>query len=225
MTEVLSYFQLFVDGLGVTLSIAALTLVISLSLALSLAVLRKRAPHWAKKWIDFYPMVLRGLPEFLLILVVFYGSTAALTWLSPEGSTVSPLWAGVFSLSFLYVSYFFEVFRSSLELVSRGEIEAGHAVGLTARQIFFQIEWPHMWRVALPSFGNLWMTLIKDTSLVSLIGLADLMRGAHVTAEATQKPFYAFLVASLIYLAITHFSLQIETFLNKRLNRSRAYGT
>src|SRR5689334_13842205 len=123
-----------------------------------------------------YVTAIRGIPQLLLILLVYFGSTVALTrvvsLISPSAGTVEipPYPAGVFALSLIFGGYAAEVFRGALQAIPTGQIEAGRAVGLNVLQIFWLIQCPQMLRLALPGLGNIWISTLKDTSLISIVG-------------------------------------------------------
>ncbi len=116
---------------------------------------------------------------------------------------ISQFWAGVMALSFAFGAYATETFRMAFQEIPKGQDEAGKAIGLKSSQIFWRIKMPQMWRLALPGLGNLFLVLLKDTALVSVVGLEDIMRQSVVAATATQKLFTFYLSAALIYLAMT----------------------
>jgi ABC-type arginine transport system permease subunit len=116
---------------------------------------------------------------------------------------VNPFIAGVLTIGFIFGAYMAESFRGGILAVSRGEIEAGYAFGMTPIKVFMRITLPAMVRHALPSFGNNWLVLTKTTALVSVIGLQDMVYNAAVAGGSTRKPFTFFLVAAFLYLLIT----------------------
>ncbi|MFB0963013.1 MAG: ABC transporter permease subunit, partial [Pseudomonas sp.] len=127
--------------------------------------------------------------------------------------------AGVLALGLCFGAYATEVFRGALLAIPRGHREAGLALGLSRPRILFRIVLPQMWRIAIPGLGNLFMILMKDTALVSVVGLDEVMRSAQVAVTSSKQPFTFFMVAAFIYLGLTVLSMLILHFLEKRANR------
>jgi His/Glu/Gln/Arg/opine family amino acid ABC transporter permease subunit len=161
---------------------------------------------------DAYTTVIRGVPELLVLLLLYFGGTVALTRLSERWGDggyveVNAFAAGVLALSLVFGAYAAEVFRGAILAVPRGQIEAARAVGMHPTLLFRRIMLPQVWRFALPGLGNLWLVLLKDTSLISVVGLDELMRKAYIGAGATREPFSFYLAAATIYLGLTVVSM------------------
>jgi histidine transport system permease protein len=124
--------------------------------------------------------------------------------------------AGVLTLGFIYGAYFTETFRGAFLAVPRGQLEAGSAYGMSGARVFTRILFPQMMRFALPGIGNNWQVLVKATALVSIIGLADVVKAAQDAGKSTFNMFFFILVAALIYLAITTASNLVLIWLEKR---------
>lgn len=162
-----------------------------------------------------YTTVVRGVPELLLVLLVYYGvptliQDAAAGMGHDLIMDLDPLVAGVATLGVIYGAFAAEVFRGAFLAVPRGQIEAARAAGMGPALTFRRVVLPQMWRFALPGLGNVWMVLIKATALVSVIQLEELMRSADIAARATRMPFTFFFVASLFYLGITVVSMAVQ---------------
>ena len=171
-----------------------------------------------------YTTIVRGVPELLLILLVYYGVlTLAQDVLGGFGYDVildlNPFVAGTLTIGFIYGAFATEVFRGAYLAVPKDQVEAAFAVGMNRILIFRRILLPQMWRFALPGLGNVWMVLIKATALISVIQLEELMRSADVAARATRMPFTFFFAASLIYLAITVVSMIVQQRAERWANR------
>jgi len=149
---------------------------------------------------------IRGLPELVVIFFVYFGGTLLLSKLLGHYTNVSSFAAGVLALALLFGAYASQVFRGAFLAISSGQIEAGRALGLNRQQIFFHIQLPQAWRYALPGLTNLWLVLLKDTALVSLIGLSDLMNEAQVASSTTHRPFTFYITAAVLYLLMTSIS-------------------
>lgn len=224
MFDLGGYGHLLLKGGLLTLKVGLFSMVIALSLGL-IAALFKLSKIWI---LDFtaglYTTVIRGIPELVLILLVYYGGpTLIQDFAAMMGRDVyvdlNPFFAGSMTIGFIYGAFATEVFRGAFMAVSRGQLEAARACGMSPFLSFRRIQMPQMWRFAIPGLGNIWMVLIKATALISVIQLPELMRNADVAARATRKPFSCFFMASLIYLLITILSLVFQQWAEKRANR------
>jgi polar amino acid transport system permease protein len=112
-----------------------------------------------------------------------------------------------------------EVLRGAFQSLSHGQVEAGLAIGMNRRQIFWRIKLPQVWRFALPGLGNLWINLLKDTSLVSVITLGELMRQSQIAVRTTKEPFFFFLLACAIYWVMCAVSEVVLEAMERRANR------
>jgi ABC-type arginine transport system permease subunit len=111
--------------------------------------------------------------------------------------------AGVIALGLCFGAYATEVFRGAMLAIPKGHREAGQALGMSKWRIFTKLIMPQMWRIALPGLGNLFMILMKDTALVSVIGLEEIMRHAQIGVTTTKQPFTFYMVAAIMYLGMT----------------------
>jgi len=152
-----------------------------------------------------FTTVIRGLPELLTLFIIYHGVglliNTTVKWLNPDAGFVelSPFVAGVVALGLVFAGYAAEVLRGAWQSLDKGQCEAAQAVGMTRFDTFRLIELPQMLRLALPGLGNLWINLLKDTALVSVIALNDLMRMTNIAVGATKKPFVFFVTVCLVY--------------------------
>ncbi|WP_019519572.1 ABC transporter permease [Faucicola boevrei] len=208
MLDLQGYGHLLLSGSVVTMKLALTSLVIGLILGLFGAIAKLSRFKVLQAIATAYTTFVRGIPELLSVLFIYFGGTMLLgAILSKFGYTkyveISQFWAGVMALSFAFGAYATETFRMAFQEIPKGQDEAGQAIGLNRRQIFWRIKMPQMWRLALPGLGNLFLVLLKDTALVSVVGLEDIMRQAVVATTSTQKPFTFYMTAALMYLAMT----------------------
>jgi histidine transport system permease protein len=216
---------LLLAGTWMTVKLAVLSLLVSVLLGL-LGASAKLSAHKALRIpAQVYTTLIRGVPDLVLMLLIFYSLQ---TWLSNltdamgwEYIEIDPFAAGVITLGFIYGAYFTETFRGAILSVPRGQLEAGTAYGLTRSQRFRYITFPQMMRYALPGIGNNWMVMLKATALVSLIGLADLVKNAQDAGKSTYQLFYFLVLAALIYLVIT----SLSNIVLRRLERRYSAGT
>lgn len=221
---------------GMTVGLALCALAVGLALAMLFAVWE--SAHWRPlAWLGTALVtLLRGLPEILVVLFIYFGASQLLLMLS-DGFTinlgvvqiplqmqidnfdVSPFLCGVIALSLLYAAYASQTLRGALKAVPLDQWESGQALGLSQAAIFFRLVMPQMWRHALPGLGNQWLVLLKDTALVSLISVNDLMLQTRSIATRTQEPFTWYLVAAAIYLVITLISQYLLRHIDRRATR------
>ena len=119
----------------------------------------------------------------------------------------------------IFGAYASETFRAAFQSVPKGQIEAGRAYGFTGLQCFRYIQLPQIWKVAIPGLGNLWQGSVKDTALVSIVGLDDLMRKTNQAAQTTREPFTFYMAASVMFLLVTLVSMALIAWLERRANR------
>jgi len=205
--------------LTIELCLASLAISMVLGIITALAKLsRVRAAHFIA---NAYTTIIRGIPDLVLMLLLFYGGQVFINQVGPmlgyDGYIdINPFMAGVSTIGFIFGAYMAETFRGAILAVPGGQMEAGYAYGMTRFQVFIRILMPQMVRHAIPGFGNNWLVLMKTTALVSIIGLKDMVRMAGLAAGATRMPFTFYLVVALIYLILTSISILILNRLNKR---------
>jgi octopine/nopaline transport system permease protein len=151
--------------------------------------------------------VIRGVPELLIILLIYFGGTALASKIVGRYVEVNAFTAGIIALSAVFGGYATEVFRGAIASIPAGQTEAAKSLGLNAFQRWTLVIAPQMLRLAMPAYGNLWISLFKDTALVSIIGLSDIMRVAFVGAGSFRAPLTFYLAASALYLSLTTITL------------------
>lgn len=189
-------------GAWLTIRLALATLPFGLVLGLAMALMRDSGRSVLRIPSNVFTTVFRGLPELLTLLLVYFGGQMLLARIFGE-MEVSAFIAGLVALGLVFAAYASEVFLGALRAVGRGQYEAGQALGLRPPAVFRLIILPQLIRLALPGLANLWLVLLKETSLVSVIALNDLLRQTSVAVRATKEPFLFYLVACLIYLAMS----------------------
>jgi polar amino acid transport system permease protein len=213
------------SGLGVTLSLAVATLPVGLLLGLLVAAVTIFGRPIPRALAVTFTTTIRGLPELLTLFIIYHGVGLGINSLlkgySPQSGyfELSPFLAGVLALGMVFGGYASEVLRGAWQALDHGQLEAAQALGVRRFTIFRLIELPQMLRLALPGLGNLWINLLKDTALVSVIALNDLMRMANVAVGTTKRPFVFFLVVCLIYWAICILFECCLARMEKRANR------
>lgn len=217
------YFLAILQGalLTVGVSLAALALSVLLGLIGASAKLSGRAIPVALA--TAYTTLVRGVPELVLMLLIYYGGTIGLnTLLEWSGSRrtvdINPFLAGVLTIGFIYGAYMTETFRGAILSIPKGQMEAAWAFGMGRTKTFLRITAPQMVRYALPGFTNNWLVLIKATALVSLIGLQEMTYLAKQASSATREPFTFFLFAAALFLLYTSASLWLLRKLEHRFS-------
>ncbi|MGX0878575.1 His/Glu/Gln/Arg/opine family amino acid ABC transporter permease subunit [Roseovarius sp. MBR-154] len=212
MPDLQGYGSLLIDGLMMTLGVAIASMIGALILGLAAAAGKLFAPKAGRVLIEGYTTVVRGVPELVLLLLIYYGlPTLVQDTLGGMGHDVTlainPFVAGIGTLTLIYAAFACEVYRAAYLAVPPGQREAALALGLSSMVTFRKVELPQMMRYALPGLGNVWMVLVKATALISIIQLPELMRNADIAARSTQQPFTFFFMACLLYLSITLVSM------------------
>ena len=215
------YGAVILEGAGLTLQLALSSMALAIVLGLIGVSLRLSPVRWLAMVGDLYSTVIRGIPDLVLILLIFYGGQGALNTIAPmlgheDYIDLSPLAAGIGTLGFIFGAYLSETFRGAFMAIPKGQAEAGLAYGMSHSKVFFRILVPQMIRLAIPGFTNNWLVLTKATALISLVGLQDMMFLAKQAGDATSQPFTFFLAVAAIYLLITSVSLLALRLLEKR---------
>ncbi len=210
-------------GTWMTLKLSLAAVCVGLLLGL-LGAIAKTSKYAALRFLGgTYTTIVRGVPETLWVLMIYFGTVSGLNALGDlfgkPDLALSPFAAGTLALGLCFGAYATEVFRGALLSIPRGHREAGQALGLSPGRIFWRIVLPQIWRVALPGLGNLYLILLKDTALVSLITLDEIMRKAQVASNATKEPFTFYMTAAAIYLSLTVVIMVALHFLERRAGR------
>ncbi|MCP4118986.1 MAG: ABC transporter permease [Desulfobacteraceae bacterium] len=218
------YGPLLLKGAKLTIIVAAGAMVIAILLGLVAALCKLSKLKVPAMLAEIYTTVIRGIPELVLILLVYYGAPTLIQDLAAFFGKevyieIKPMAAGILTIGFIYGAFATEVFRGAFIAVPKGQIEAARACGMGPVLTFRRILLPQMWRFAIPGLGNVWMVLIKATALVSVIQLPELMRNTDLAARNIHKPFTCYFAASLLYLAITILSMVFQQWAEKRANR------
>ena len=197
------YTLSLVQASWMTIQLACTSLLVGLVLAVIFAC-GEMSRRVAFKWpTTAFVTLIRGLPELLVVLFIYFGSTQVLFIITGEFIEISPFISGVIALSLIFASYASQTIRGALKAVNRGQREAALALGMSRLNIFFNIILPQAVRHALPGLTNQWLVLLKDTALVSLIGVTDLLKQAQLASASTHEAFTWYATAAAIYLVIT----------------------
>lgn len=195
MNYLLEILPSLMSGLKMTLGVFFITIIGSVPLGI-IVVLGMKSPYFTIRWlINGYIWVMRGTPLLLQLIFVYYG-------LGMMGITFPRFEAAAIAFIVNYAAYLAEIFRGGLQAIPRGQYDAAKVLGFTRVQTFFKIILPQVIKIIVPSFGNEVINLVKDTSLVYVIGLGDLLRAGNIAAsrDVTLVPY---LLVGLIYLLMT----------------------
>ncbi len=227
MVDVIGWLDEYAWGALVILRVFVVAAILTVILGLigSAARLAGGLPsRVAGVYITFF----RGTPELLVLLLFYFGSAVTLTAIaqafdpSVRFVDIPPFWAGSLALALIAGAYASESFRGAFLGVEKGQIDAARSLGLNHWQAFLFVRFPQAWRIALPAFGNHMISLVKDTALISVIGLNEIMFTAKMATSVTDKPFTMFAVVAIIYLAFTTVLTGGFRLLEARANRHLA---
>ena len=220
MLDLQGYGPSLLEGSLLTIEVALASLAVAVVLGMLGALAKLSNDFSANAIAAFYTTLIRGVPDLVLLLLIFFGGQILVNSIAPtfgyDYIDVNPYIAGVLALGFIYGAYMTETFRGAILAVPQGQLEAGYAFGMSRSQVFRRILLPQMVRHALPGFGNNWLVLLKGTALVSIIGLDDLVRKAALAAGATRQPFTFYFAVALGFLAFTTVSVLLLRWAEKR---------
>lgn len=221
-------------GAGVTIGLGLTALIISIVFGVLLALAKLSKNKILSTMALIYTTIIRGIPELLLILLIFYGGQQWLNmgvdvfyekgWVNTRFIEISPFIAGSVTIGAIYAAYMAETFRGAILAVPFGQIEAANAYGLSSKRIFSRITFPQALRHALPGVGNNWMVMLKATALVSIISLQDIVFLAKGAAAATKHPFTFYLLTAVIFLLFTTISISVIRYLERKLGAGFSRG-
>ena len=211
MDDIINYLPLVMKGTGVTILVSVSSLILAVFFGLLGSWGKLSASRAANRTAGAYTTLIRGVPDLVLMLLIFYGGQQLLNDLGSatglwEFIEINHFTAGVFTIGFILGAYMTETFRGAYLAIPSGQIEAGVACGMSRRLLMVRIVWPQLVRYALPSFSNNWLVLLKTTALVSVIGLHDLVYQAMSAGRSTRQLFSFLFLALGLYLLLTTFS-------------------
>jgi len=170
-----------------------------------------------------YTTIFRGVPELLIIYLLFFGGSGAVMYLAKifgynEYIEINAFLTGALSIGIISGAYSTEVLRGAIQSIKKNQFEGAKALGLKKLVYFFKVIMPQVLRIAVPNIGNVWQITLKDTSLISVTGLVEIMRQSYMAAGFTRNPLFFYLFAGLLYLILTTFSMHIFNKLEKKYN-------
>jgi histidine transport system permease protein/arginine/ornithine transport system permease protein len=208
LDNIVSYSPFILRGVGVTVALSVCSIVVAVVLGLAGAMASISKNPVAKRIASSYSTIVRGIPDLVFMLLLYNGGQVALNYLGEA----TGLWsfvelnqfvAGVVAIGIIFGAYMSETFRGAYLAIPGGMIEAGVSLGMARITLLRRIVWPQLVRYALPGFTNNWLTLMKTTALVSVIGLEDVVYNGFAAGRATREPFTFMLIALAVYLVLT----------------------
>ena len=171
-----------------------------------------------------YTTVIRGVPELLVIYLFFFGGSGAVMFVASmfgynDYIEINAFITGSFAIGIISGAYSTEVFRGAIQSIDKGQFEACKVLGLKKYIYFFKVIMPQMLRLAIPNLSNVWQITLKDTSLISVTGLVEIMRQSYIAAGSTRDPLFFYSFAALLYLILTFLSMKILNKLEKNYSR------
>ena len=214
-------------GFLVTASLALATLPVGLVAGFFIALAKQSEERSLRLSANIYTTLFRGLPELLTLFIIYYGLQILVQNLMSavgyQGTVeINAFFAGMIALGVVFSAYCSEVLLSAFKAIPRGQYEAGYALGLHHGRTMRLIVLPQLIRIALPGLGNLWMVLLKDTALVSVIGLPDILRQTSVAARVTKQAFAFYAIACLLFLVLAFLSSLVFSGIEGWTKRSEA---
>ena len=212
------------SGAALTLAVALAAMVIGTVLGAGLTAAQMSQQRWLARLATAYGVVLRGVPELLVVLLLYFGAPGLLAELAgifglPAPGSPPAFVTGSLAIGLVSAAYQAEVFRGGLLAVPRGQIEAAMAAGMGPFTRFRRLIAPQVLHYVLPPLGNIWQFNLKDSALVAVTGLAELMRVSLVAAGSTRQPFLFFAAAMVLYLVLTSASSAVFRALERRGQR------
>ena len=207
-----------------TIAVAAAGMLLGAILGGMIALAKIRGNIIMRSFGDAYTTVVRGVPDLLVIYLFYFGGSSLLSSLGAffgsDGFIGLPAFAtGAIALAVISAAYQAEVYRGAYNAIARGEIEAGRAAGMMDFVLFRRVVAPQILRYALPGLGNVWQLILKDSALISVIGLVELLRASAIGAGSTRQPFVFYMAAAVLYLVITSVSGNLFRVSERRATR------
>ena len=173
---------------------------------------------------NIYTTVIRGVPELLVIYLFFFGGSGAIMFVASmfgynEYIEINAFVTGSFAIGIISGAYSTEVFRGAIQSIDKGQFEAAKVLGFSKFKQFYKIIFPQMLRLAIPNLSNVWQITLKDTSLISVTGLVEIMRQSYIAAGSTRDPLFFYSFAAVLYLLLTFVSMKLINRLEVKYSR------
>lgn len=224
MLDLQGFGPMLLLGAWMTVKVALTATFFGVLIGLGVALLKMSSSRAGRLLGEIYTTVLRGVPILVVILLFYFGAISAVNAVAKSiGHTdfvdINAFAAGTAALSLAFGAYATEVFRGAFQAIPIGQIEAARALGMSRFLAFRRVSLPQVWRLALPGLGNIFLVILKETALVSIVGLDELMRKTEYAVGFTKEPFTFYLYAAFLYLAMTVIAMLLVQWLERRANR------
>ena len=215
--------ELFIATL-MTLAVSIAAMFIGFFFALIFTPLKLSKNKFLNIISNFYTTVIRGVPELLVIYLFFFGGSSAIMFVASifgynEYIEINAFITGAFSIGIISGAYSTEVFRGAIQSIDKGQFEASDVLGFNRITRFYKIILPQMLRLSIPNLSNVWQITLKDTSLISVTGLVEIMRQSYIAAGSTRDPLLFYSIAAILYLILTFLSMKIINKMEIKYNR------
>ena len=207
-----------------TIAVSITAMIIGFSFAAIFTPLKLSKSKLLNFIANSYTTIIRGVPELLVIYLFFFGGTGAVMFVASifgynEYIEINAFITGAFAIGIISGAYSTEVFRGAVQSIDKGQFEAADVLGLSKFGKFFKIILPQTLRLAIPNLSNVWQITLKDTSLISVTGLVEIMRQSYIAAGSTRDPLLFYTVAAILYLILTFLSMKIINRLEIKYNK------
>ena len=207
-----------------TIAVSITAMIIGFSFAAIFTPLKLSKNRLLNFIANSYTTVIRGVPELLVIYLFFFGGTGAVMYVASifgynEYIEINAFITGAFAIGIISGAYSTEVFRGAVQSIDKGQFEAAKVLGLSKFAQFFKIILPQVLRLAIPNLSNVWQITLKDTSLISVTGLVEIMRQSYIAAGSTRDPLFFYSFAAVLYLLLTYLSMKIINRLEIKYSR------
>tara|TARA_Y100000591_G_scaffold215514_1_gene187153 strand:- start:43 stop:735 length:693 start_codon:yes stop_codon:yes gene_type:complete len=207
-----------------TIAVSMTAMIIGFLFALIFTPLKLSKSKFLNLIGNSYTTVIRGVPELLVIYLFFFGGSGAVMYVASifgynEYIEINAFVTGSFAIGIISGAYSTEVFRGAIQSIDKGQFEASKVLGLKKPVHFFKVIMPQMLRLAIPNLSNVWQITLKDTSLISVTGLVEIMRQSYIAAGSTRDPLFFYSFAAVLYLLLTYFSMKLINKLEVRYSR------
>ena len=215
--------ELFIATL-MTIAVSITAIFIGFIFALIFTPLKLSKNKFFKLIGNSYTTVIRGVPELLVIYLFFFGGSGAVMYVASifgynEYIEINAFITGSFAIGIISGAYSTEVFRGAIQSIDKGQFEASQVLGLKRFHYFFRVILPQMLRLAIPNLSNVWQITLKDTSLISVTGLVEIMRQSYIAAGSTRDPLFFYSFAAVLYLLLTYLSMKLINKLEMKYRR------
>ena len=207
-----------------TLAVSITAMIIGFFFALIFTPLKLSKNKFLNLIGNFYTTVIRGVPELLVIYLFFFGGSGAIMFVASmfgynEYIEINAFVTGSFAIGIISGAYSTEVFRGAIQSIDKGQFEASKVLGIKKHIQFYKVILPQMLRLAIPNLSNVWQITLKDTSLISVTGLVEIMRQSYIAAGSTRDPLFFYSFAAVLYLLLTFVSMKLINRLEVRYSR------